>query len=181
VQECAAGLINVRREDDGALSFAAPDPVVTDLPFGASVLARLLGGVVPSAPLVIEVGPQWLTGRVSTEELDGLQIDVAEFLRLVDLKLTGVNLYAVDDDRRVHVRSFFVGGGVLTEDPFCGSGNAAVAVHLLRTGRAGDVPPTYQARQGSHRGRDGRITVTLGDGIWVGGQSLTVVSGNIAV
>jgi PhzF family phenazine biosynthesis protein len=181
VQECQAGLITVRREIDGALSFAAPEPVVTGSPVTELELARLLGGAAPSEPLLIEVGPHWLTGRVSLEELNGLQIATAQFLGLVDLKLTGLNLYAVDDERRVHLRSFFDGGGVLTEDPVCGSGNAAVAVHLLRTGRTGDVPPTYQARQGRHRGRDGQITVSLGERIWVGGQAVTVVSGSIAV
>jgi PhzF family phenazine biosynthesis protein len=179
-QECGAGLISIRRGEAGVLSFAAPDPVVTDSPVTPSVLARVLGGVAPVDPLMIEVGPHWLTGRVGLDELDGLRIDAAEFLELVDFKLTGINLYAVDGEQQVHVRSFFDGGGVLTEDPVCGSGNAAVGVHLLGTGAAGDVPPTYQARQGRHRGRDGRITVTLGDRIWVGGAALSVVSGTIA-
>jgi predicted PhzF superfamily epimerase YddE/YHI9 len=51
----------------------------------------------------------------------------------------------------------------------------------MRTGRDGDVTPSYQARQGSHRGRDGRIQVTLGDPIWVGGPVVTVVSGTVAI
>jgi PhzF family phenazine biosynthesis protein len=181
VQECGAGLIQVRPGDDGALSFAAPDPVITGSPVSESALARLLGGVAPADPLVIEVGPHWLTGRVSVKELDGLQIDAAALLDLTDFDLTGLNLYAVDDAQQVHVRSFFDGGAVLTEDPVCGSGNAAVGVHLLRTGREGDVPATYQARQGSHRGRDGRITVTLADKVWVGGPAVTVISGSIAI
>jgi predicted PhzF superfamily epimerase YddE/YHI9 len=79
------------------------------------------------------------------------------------------------------VRSFFEGAGVFTEDPVCGTGNAAVGAHLLHTGHAGDVPATYQARQGRHRHRDGRITVTPGERVWVGGQAITVVSGTIAV
>jgi PhzF family phenazine biosynthesis protein len=181
VQECGAGLIEIRSEDGDTLSFAAPEAVVTQSPVSDPALARLLSGVEPSEPLMIEVGPHWLTGRVGLDELDGLQIDAAQFLRLVELKVTGINLYAVDDERRVHVRSFFDGGGVLVEDPVCGSGNAAVGVHLLRTGQDGDVPATYQSRQGRHRGRDGRITVSLGDRVWVGGQALTVVSGTIAV
>lgn len=181
VQECGAGLIEIRPGGGGALSFAAPDPVITDSPVTESALARLLGGVTPADPLMIEVGPHWLTGRIAVKELDELQIDATEFLGLVDLRLTGLNLYAVDEEQQVHVRSFFDGGGVLTEDPVCGSGNAAVGVHLLRTGRADDVPATYQARQGSHRGRDGRITVTLGDRVWVGGPAVIVVSGSIAI
>jgi PhzF family phenazine biosynthesis protein len=181
VQECAAGLITIRRADDGTLSFAAPSAKVSGSPM-TSVLLRRIVGVTPSDPLVVDVGPRWLTGRVSLAELDGLVLDAPTFLRTLDEKaVIGINLYAVDDERQVHVRSFFDADNALTEDPVCGSGNVAVGVHLIETGRTADVPPVYQARQGSHRGRDGRITVTLADPIWVGGHAVTVISGTIAV
>ena len=44
-------------------------------------------------------------------------------------------------------------------------------------GHTGDVPATYQARQGRHRGRDGRIQVTPGERVWVGGPAVTVITG----
>jgi predicted PhzF superfamily epimerase YddE/YHI9 len=131
--------------------------------------------------MLIEIGPRWLTGRLDWADLDELRVDTAEFLANFDPKVsTGINVYAVDDERQVHVRSFFDGGGgTVVEDPVCGSGNAAVAVHLLQTGRSGDVPATYLARQGSYRGRDGRITVTPGDRVWVGGPAVTVITGTV--
>jgi PhzF family phenazine biosynthesis protein len=183
IQECHAGLIPVRRSDGDVLSFAAPEPSITDSPVTDDVLAGILGGVTARDPLLVDVGPIWLTGRMSVDELDGLHPDAVAFFRDLDQKLsTGVNLYAVDDERTVHVRSFFGGGGgLLTEDPVCGSGNAAVGAHLRHTGRSGDFAATYQSRQGRHRGRDGRITVALEERIWVGGQAVTVVTGTIAL
>jgi PhzF family phenazine biosynthesis protein len=181
VQECLAGLIPVRLGEGGTLSFAAPVAQFSESPLSDVQLVRVLG-LAPADPLVINVGPDWLTGRVELDELDSLSVDSAAFLEVLEPKLAvGITLYAVDDQREVHVRSFFEGAGVFTEDPVCGTGNAAVGAHLLRTGHAGDVPATYQARQGRHRHRDGRITVTPGERVWVGGQAITVVSGTIAV
>jgi PhzF family phenazine biosynthesis protein len=181
VQETAAGLVEIRRSEDGALSFRAPPPVVGDSPIEPADLARVLGGVTVNDPVLIEIGPRWLTARLEEAELDTLRVDPTEFLRVIDPEQAiGINLYAVDANRQVHVRSFFDAGGVLTEDPVCGSGNAAVAAHLTHTGRTGDVPATYSARQGRHRGRDGRLQVTPGDRIWVGGQAVTVITGTIA-
>jgi len=181
VQETDAGLIKIRGQEDGGLAFEAPLPVISDSPIELSALVRVLGGVEPAEPMLIEIGPRWLTGRLSPAELDSLRVDPIDFLETIDPKqAVGVNLYAVDDEAVVHVRSFFDGGGVLTEDPVCGSGNAAVGAHLVRTGRAAELPTTYQARQGRHRGRDGRIQVTPGDRIWVGGQAVTVITGSLA-
>jgi PhzF family phenazine biosynthesis protein len=181
IQECIAGLITVRAGEGGVLSFGAPPARVSESPLSAADLTKVLG-VDAADPLVINVGPDWLTARLELDELNELQMDADAFMTTVDPKLLiGINLYAVDDQRQVHVRSFFDGGGLMTEDPVCGSGNAAVGAHLTHTGRAGDVPQTYQARQGTHRGRDGRITVTLDDRVWVGGPAVTVVSGTIAI
>jgi len=185
VQECGAGLIEIRRSEDGALRFRAPEPVVSAAPIELDALRRVLGGAVPADPMLIEVGPRWLTGRLDLDDLDDLRIDPVDFLRTLPPKLAvGITLYAVDDEQTVHVRSFFDGGGVLTEDPVCGSGNAAVGVHRLRTSGPADRPAAYSARQGRHRGRDGRIQVTLpgdGDGerVWVGGPAVTVITGTV--
>ena len=181
VQECAAGLIDLTG-DGGVLSFSAPEARVTASPLEEDALSAVLGGVRPAEPLLVDVGPRWLTGRLEPAILAGLRPDPLAFADHVDVARTdGVNLYAVDGDE-VHVRSFFHGpGGALTEDPVCGSGNAAVGAHLLSSGRADDVPRTYSARQGVALGRDGRITVTLGDRIRVGGEAVSVVTGLVAI
>ena len=180
VQETAAGLIEIRGTADGGLSFGAPVAVISEPPIEVAALHRILGGAEPAEPMLIDVGPRWLTGRLDLAGLDAVQVNPVDFLATIDPRLsTGINLYAVDGEQQVHVRSFFDSGGAVTEDPVCGSGNAAAGVHLLRAGRAGDVPATYQARQGSHRGRDGRIQVTPGERVWVGGQAVTVITGTV--
>lgn len=181
IQESLAGLVTVRRGAGGVLSFAVPAAVIDESPISDVVLQRILG-VIPADPMLIGVGPHWITGRITPEQLARLTIDDRAFLAALDPKVgVGFTLYAVDDDHVVHVRSFFEAGGAVLEDPVCGTGNAVVGVHLQHSGRSADVPQTYQARQGSHRGRDGRITVTLGEQVWVGGQATTVVSGTIAL
>ena len=162
VQESAAGLVQVRRDEGGGggLTFAVPEAAVTASPVEAALLEQVLGGVAPADPLMIDLGPRWLTARVSLEALNSLRLDVPAFMSTLELSLTGINLYAVDDEKQLHLRSFFDGGGVLTEDPVCGSGNAAAAVHLQRTGAHGGRQPDRGGAPGQcrrrHRGRQGR-------------------------
>ncbi|MBT0772265.1 PhzF family phenazine biosynthesis protein [Kineosporia sp. J2-2] len=180
VQECAAGPVEVRRLDDGALAFAAPAPVLVEPLADEELLARALGGVRPHRPTLIGIGPVWLTGRVTPAELDALDLDAAAFRELAEVT-PDVTLYAVDQAGDLHVRSFFRVDGGIAEDPVCGSGNACVARHVQLTAPDARLDGGYRAFQGRHRGRDGRITVELGERNWIGGRAVTVVSGTIAV
>jgi PhzF family phenazine biosynthesis protein len=80
------------------------------------------------------------------------------------------------------VRAFFPKDGTTVEDPVTGSLNASLAQWLLRTGRA-SVP--YVASQGTALGRRGRVHVSAGDspgdedGIWVGGGTVTLITGSV--
>ena len=78
----------------------------------------------------------------------------------------------------IEVRAFFPKDGATTEDPVTGSLNASLAEWLLRTGR---VTAPYIASQGTALGRAGRVVVTQdGHGvIWVGGGTITCVSGEV--
>ena len=78
------------------------------------------------------------------------------------------------------LRAFFPVNGATVEDPVTGSLNASVAGWLLETGRA-TVP--YTAAQGTALGRAGRIHVsTDADGtLWVGGGTVTCISGEVAL
>jgi PhzF family phenazine biosynthesis protein len=181
VQECGVGLVELRRDDD-SLAFRAPDFLRTG-PVDEETLGRVLGALgVEAAQLVdawwIDNGPGWL----------GLQLDSAatvlslrpEFGALeVD---TGV-LGPMDEEDRaaagadVEVRAFCPGLGI-NEDPVTGSLNAGFALWLTRAGR---LPPSYVARQGTALGRDGRVRISTDDSgeLWVGGTTRTVVSGTL--
>lgn len=71
-------------------------------------------------------------------------------------------------------------GGATAEDPVTGSLNASLATWLLATGRA---TAPYVASQGTAMGRAGRVHVTTDDDgrVWVGGASVTTITGEVAL
>ena len=80
--------------------------------------------------------------------------------------------------RRSRCAAFFPKDGALVEDPVTGSLNASLAEWLLRSGRA---TAPYVASQGTVLGRAGRVHISQDpDGtIWVGGGTVTCVSGEV--
>ena len=94
----------------------------------------------------------------------------------IDLGIVGA--YPPGSPAAFEVRAFFPKDSVLVEDPVTGSLNAAIAPWLLRTGR---TTAPYVVSQGTLLGRAGRVHVERDeDGtIWVGGASVTCVSGEV--
>ena len=82
--------------------------------------------------------------------------------------------------RSIEVRAFFPNAAGHAEDPVTGSLNASVAMWLMNRDPELD---SYCARQGTVLGRDGRVFVERDrDGtIWVGGDSVAVVRGEVAL
>jgi PhzF family phenazine biosynthesis protein len=184
VMECQAGLVPLTVEDDGSLTAEVPVAKVTrELDQAASdELARALGGVSVERPLVIDTGPSWIVARVNAAAtLAGLRPNQPAIAALsVRLPADGVTVYAAEAPAAVNVRSFAPADGI-DEDPVCGSGNAAVAVHLSAIGQLDAVGRAYVARQGQAVGRDGRVRVRVDAGkIAIGGHSVTTVNGEIA-
>ena len=186
VQECGAGLISLHVAD-GQITFEAPEAVVTEPPAGAdaTALAVIAGGVELLDPRVVDVGPRWLTARLADgATMDDVAVDLAALAESSRVgRFTGLNLYAVDPQGAVEVRSFAPADGV-PEDPVCGSGNAAVGVHLAALGPTDRTGDRYTATQGRFVHRDGRIDVTLpppGGRVRVGGSAVTVITGHVDV
>jgi PhzF family phenazine biosynthesis protein len=176
VQECAAGLVPVRRSSDG-LAFAAP-PLLRSGPVEDSVAERIASVLgVERAAIVdtqwVDNGPGWVAALLGTAE---------EVLALrpgfVDMDLGVVGPYPEGSPEAFEVRAFFPKDGSTVEDPVTGSLNASLAEWLLRTGRAN---PPYVASQGTALGRAGRVHVSSdADGtIWTGGGTVTCVSGEV--
>ncbi|MFW7267125.1 PhzF family phenazine biosynthesis protein [Gluconacetobacter sp. Hr-1-5] len=182
VQECGAGLVTVRREGD-VLAFAAP-PLrragavdAADL----AVVTRLLGlspdGVI--AANWVDNGPGWLGLMLrDREELLALRPD--------SQALAGWNVGLVapwnplrdGDAAQFEVRAF-TGGAAVFEDPVTGSLNAGLAKWLIECGLA---PHAYIASQGTVLGRMGRVRVARDEaGIWVGGETVTRISGQVTL
>lgn len=183
VQECAAGLITVRADDNGMLSFAAP-PLLRS---GAAATddvdraARMLGidqdDIVDAA--WIDNGPGWLGIRLRSAA-DVLALSPAtSWPERIDVGVVGP--HDAGGDAAIEVRAFVTDhvGGVL-EDPVTGSLNASVGQWLFASGLA-DGP--YVAAQGTRLGRRGRVSVSRdADGqVWVGGRTETRVAGTLTL
>jgi PhzF family phenazine biosynthesis protein len=178
VQECGAGLVRVRRTENG-LAFAAP-PLLRSGPVDEDVvehIADLLG--IPRDGIVdaqwADNGPGWVAVLLASAEAV-----LALRPQPVDLDIGVVGPYAVGAPRAFEVRAFFPKDGATVEDPVTGSLNASLAQWLLSTGRA-EAP--YVASQGTVLGREGRVHVTVdGEGvIWVGGGTITCINGDVAL
>ncbi len=174
VQECGAGLVEIRRVPAG-LAFAAP-PLIRSGPVDeplAGHIAEILG--ISRAEITdlawADNGPGWVAVLLpSAEAVLALKPGT------VDMDIGVVGCYPAGSPEAIEVRAFFPVGGATVEDPVTGSLNASVAQWLVDSGRV-SVP--YVARQGTALGRSGRVHIFReSDGqIWVGGSTLTCVSG----
>ena len=186
VQECGAGLIELRQSGD-RISFAAP-PIVR----GGEVEERLIGDM--AAVLGIQrseiVGAQWGDngpGWVILQLADAQAVlDLEKPVGPLDhLDLGVVGFYPEGEAKvsvepaAIEVRAFFADGtGAVFEDPVTGSLNASVAQWLLGTG---NLQAPYVASQGLAMGRKGRVFVDQDaqGTVWVGGTATVSVRGSI--
>jgi PhzF family phenazine biosynthesis protein len=176
VQQCAAGLVRVRRTPHG-LAFAAPE-VVRSGPVEEPLVERIASVLGIDRGEIVDAqwadnGPGWVAVLLAdAESVLALRPAFAE----LDIGVVGP--YPQDATESFEVRAFFPNHGVMVEDPVTGSLNASLAQWLLRTGRA---TAPYVASQGTALGRAGRVHVAQDpDGtIWVGGGTVTCVSGQV--
>ncbi|MBT2533509.1 PhzF family phenazine biosynthesis protein [Arthrobacter sp. ISL-48] len=179
VQECGAGLVRVKH-DGGTLAFAAP-PLTRSGPVDDTDLARIAAGLrLPPTALLdaswLVNGPDWI--GVLLESAEQVLAITPDYPALEGLKIGVIGPHAAGAGEDFEVRTF-IPGDAAAEDPVTGSFNAGAAEWLIGTGRA---PASYTAAQGTVLGRAGRVTVEAVDGdIWVGGNSITCISGNVAL
>lgn len=183
VQECAAGPIRVRLGE--RLAFAAP-PLRRSGPVDPALRATALSVNGIDEDEVVDVawidnGPGWIGIELRcAEAVLAAQPDPAAY---AGLKVALIGRYAAaqarDLGKDVEVRAFFADGREFAEDPVTGSANAGLAQWLIGAGR---LPERYVAGQGQVIGADGRVHVERdGEGVWVGGDVITVVTGEIDV
>ncbi len=175
VQQCAAGLISLRR-DGQRLAFAAP-PLRRSGPVDQQTLAQLIQalGIRPSEVVDsawIDNGPGWVGVLLASAEQ---VLAVKPAFAAMDIGVVGP--YPPGAPHALELRAFFPKDGVLLEDPVTGSLNASVAQWLLGSGR---VQTPYIASQGTAIGRAGRVHVAVADDeIWIGGDTVTCISGTV--
>ena len=178
IQECGAGLIELRPGADG-LAFAAPPLVRSGPPTEAEIaeVATVLN--IDRAAIVdaawVDNGPGWIAVLLASAEAVLAIEPTRHHQSRIDIGVVGP--HAPGGAAAFEIRAIFsTPGGGLIEDPVTGSLNASVGQWLFASGRAKD---RYIAAQGTRLGRTGRITVTQDDSgqVWVGGRTLTLFSG----
>ncbi len=177
VQECGAGLVEVRI-DEGRLAFAAP-PTLRSGPLEPELLARIVTAYGISADQVtahqwIDNGPGWAVVQLaSAQEVLDLDPDLS---LLPEAMVGAVGTYPPGAPHAFELRSFAPAIGV-EEDPVCGSMNASTAQWMHRTGTA--PGSSWRVSQGTRLGRAGDITVNVDDSgaVWVGGATTTLFTG----
>ena len=206
VQECPLGLVRIRREPGSQqLAFAAPplkrstpDPVV--LAQVAAVLGLTAGQIL--AAQALDNGPLWLALLLDRPETVLQLTPDHRALEQLGLKVGVAALYppeeappliaranrearafdatvksSASDAPDLEVRAFAAPIGV-NEDPVTGSLNASLAQWLIAEGHA---PTRYLASQGVCLGRAGQVYLERDaqGQVWVGGESVTCVDGQV--
>jgi PhzF family phenazine biosynthesis protein len=204
VQQCAIGLVRIRREGS-QLAFAAPPCKRSDI--APDLLASVLDALGLQAQQVLAAqkldnGPQWHGLLIDDPQtLLALQPDHAR-LRELGTKVgvaaryghaanTGLLIARSNREARasrspaaaepgaadLEVRAFAAPIGV-NEDPVTGSLNAGLAQWLMAEGH---MPTRYQAAQGACLGRAGQVHLQrdASGQVWVGGQSVVCISGQV--
>ena len=179
VQECAAGLIELRHEGD-SLSFAAP-PVIRSGDLEESYVAEIAKAFGIDRERIIahqwvDNGPGWAVVRLaSSEEVLALEPD---FSRIPDAKVGAIGASPDGSPHAFEIRAFVPGVGV-SEDPVTGSLNASTAQWLIGSG---DAPERYTVAQGTRLGRAGEVEIAAeGDTVWVGGATTVCFRGTAEV
>jgi PhzF family phenazine biosynthesis protein len=182
VQECAAGLVPIRR-DAARLAFAAP-PLLRSGPVAEDFVRKV------AAVLGIDRGDivdaQWVdngTGWVGVLLRDAAAVlaiepDFGRCTGVGRLEIGLVGPYPAGSEWAFEVRALFSDDrGAMREDPVTGSLNASLAQWLLSTGRA---KAPYIASQGTRLGRRGRpvISQDATGTVWVGGHVETLFDGH---
>ena len=178
VQQCGAGLVPIRHAGDG-LAFAAP-PMWRSGPADEATIERIASALRIERGEILDAewvanGPEWVAALLPSA-------DAVLALRpgFVDFDLGVVGPYPDGAPADFEVRAFFPKDGSTAEDPVTGSLNASIAQWLLGSGRA---TAPYVASQGTVLGRSGRVRIEQDDDdtVWVGGGTVTCITGNVEI
>ena len=184
-QQCGVGLVRIRRSG-AQLSFAAPILKRSDV--APAVLARVAAALgqqathISSAQL-LDNGTTWLGILLDNpQRVLQLQPDFAQLKALgqkVGVCATYDDVEPGGDAATLEVRGFAPHMGI-NEDPVTGSLNASLAQWLISEGHVG---AQYVAAQGSCLQRDGRVSLQRDSAgqVWVGGESVTCISGTVHI
>lgn len=204
VQECAKGLITIQRAGHG-LAFANPATRAIPLPRSLHLIYEALGITTEQVvdAVYLDNGPHWLCLLLdSPDTVLSLEPNLAQIKALghkvgvaalyqdsdatpligracreAEAFTTGLRTSTMPAQAQLEVRAFSTTG---VEDPVTGSLHGAAAQWLIQQGH---LQAPYMANQGACVGRDGWVAIDQDaqGQVWVGGQSVTCVSGTVVL
>ncbi|PQZ95059.1 phenazine biosynthesis protein PhzF [Arthrobacter sp. MYb227] len=179
IQECGAGLINVR-VDDQSLAFKAP-PLTRYEPVAEAQIHEIAVALGITRETILDCswlvnGPEWIGVKLANaQEVLALRPDPAN---LGTFCVGVIGEHSPGHDARFEVRAF-LGDDPVWEDPVTGSLNAGLARWIFDTT---NIDRHYTAAQGTVIGYHGRVHITAdGDDIWVGGNVSSCVRGEVSL
>lgn len=205
VQECGAGLVDIRRSprrggptdptsptdptgptsptgpatgSSETLAFAAPDRLRSG-PLDDAYVDQIAAALGVDRSEIL--GHQWADNgpgwaAVRLSSADQVLALTPDFSAIPDAKLGVLGAHPEGADHEYEIRAFVPGVGV-AEDPVTGSLNASVAQWLIGENLA---PNSYTATQGTALGRSGVISISAEDDeIWVGGDTSICIRGTV--
>jgi PhzF family phenazine biosynthesis protein len=213
VQECAKGLIRIRRDtDSNRLAFAAPElKRSAPSPVALAQVASALGikATQVTSAQMLDNGPVWLGLLLDSPETVLQIMPNHQELAKLDVKVGVAGIYPADVatpliarvnreakafaasspemaadveasmEASLEVRAFAASIGI-NEDPVTGSLNASLAQWLMADGV---MPDHYKAAQGVCVKRAGQVELQCDaqGQVWVGGQSVTCIDGQVTL
>jgi len=190
VQECAAGLLPVRVQGDGAervIHVQAPAARIERIDADRSqAIAAALGAPLAREAYAVCNGPTWLTCDLgAAASVRGLHPDMAQVAALcLAGEAVGVCAFGREagGDAAMAVRAFCPADGI-PEDPVTGSANAAIAALLHELDGLAPYGRRYAASQGREVGREGLVEVSVDTAgrVAIGGHCVIVVEGALTI
>ena len=192
VLECAAGLLPVRIEHDGARRIFVQAPAARFEPPSADLreqCEQALGASLPVEPVprLVDVGARWLVVACTDgAAVRALRPDLARIAELTQAQrdVVGLCVFGRDHgDADLAVRAFCPADGI-PEDPVTGSANAAIAAFLREAGLLGAIGSRWRASQGREIGRDGIVEVVVDAAsgtIGIGGRCVGCIDGTVTL
>ncbi|WP_085600023.1 MULTISPECIES: PhzF family phenazine biosynthesis protein [unclassified Pseudomonas] len=182
IQECAVGLVRIRRQGQ-QLAFLAP-PLLRSGPVAPELLEQVCQGLRLAPWALVDAqwvdnGAGWLAVMLAKrQQVLELQPDYSQLSGLAVGVIAPCDPERDESDAQFEVRAFIAGDG-MPEDPATGSLNAGIAQWLLGAGLA---PARYRVSQGLSMGRAGCIEVEqVGDEVWIGGNAVTCIDGHLTL
>ncbi len=191
IQECAAGLLPMIVEGEGAnrnISVRAPrgkilahDSSIQPL-LEAAVKNMSLGALQPT---LMTNGPLWWCIELKDETaVRELKPELAEIAALtLASHSVGLSVFARTNspDYQFVVRAFCPADNI-PEDPVTGSVNACIAALMHEKKVLGNTTQSYIASQGREVGRNGYVQVRVDDEgeVWIGGKTQMVITGSLS-